>query len=481
MVAFKCKSWWLIGLVAILLIASWFRLYRVRDYLVFLGDEGRDALVWKRMIVDHRFTLLGPTASVGGFYLGPIYYYLTLPFAWAWGLDPVGPAYFVAILGIATVYLVYLFGKRYLNPTIGLTAAFLYSFAPLIVRYSRSSWNPNPLPFFTLAGLMLLYEGTRQKKLLLSFLAGISLGITWQLHYLALILAPVYLAIILLASKRTNLVASTYSLVAVFIGWILGFLPFLAFEIRHNFPNTRTVLEFITRKNGAIHPVISDVIVTFWQRILLMFRTVLFWPDNLVTKLAVVITIALGLIYLFRQRHRLLAIWFLVGMFTFAFYQGSIADYYFGWLFPVPFLILAITLHRLRFFILVPILLILAYYQLSQAFFWNKPNRQIDQTAGIADVVITQAGDQPFNFALISSGNSDHAYRFFLEIKGHRPLGLEEQVTNQLIIICEKPEPECKPLGNSLWEIAGFGRSEVKAQVTVNPGITIYRMIHYYD
>ena len=110
----------------------------------------------------------------------------------------------------------------------------------------------------------------------------------------------------------------------------------------------------------------------------------------------------------------------------------------------------------------------------------NKNNRKVDQTARIAEVVIDQAGGQPFNFALISSGNSDHAYRFFLETKGYRPLGLEEQVTNQLIIICEKPESECKPLGNSLWEIAGFGRSEVNAQVTVNPGITIYRMVHYY-
>src|SRR3989344_2353055 len=207
MVEFKRKRWSLIFLVAILLIASFFRLYRVRDYLVFLGDEGRDALVWERMIVDHKFTLLGPTASVGGFYLGPIYYYLTLPFVWIWGLDPVGPAYFVAILGIATVYLVYLFGKRYLNSTIGLTAAFLYSFAPLVVRYSRSSWNPNPVPFFTLAGLMLAHEGIKRRKLWLSVLAGICLGILWQLHYLTLILAPVYLVIVLAQIKKSSLLA----------------------------------------------------------------------------------------------------------------------------------------------------------------------------------------------------------------------------------------------------------------------------------
>ncbi len=470
----------LVLLVVILLIASFFRVYQLRDYLVFLGDEGRDALVWKRMVLDHKFTLLGPTASVGGFYLGPVYYYLALPFAWTANLDPVGPAYFVSFLSLATVYLVFMFGQKYLgSSTIGLIAAFLYSFAPLIVRYSRSSWNPNPLPFFTLAGLMLLYEGMKRQKLPLSLLAGISLGITWQLHYLALILAPIYLVIVLV--YRQNLKSIIYNLGSVFIGWILGFSPFLAFEIRHSFPNTHTVWEFITRPSGAIHPVVLDVITTAWQRTLLMFRTILSLPDTFIVKTAIVLIIILGLRYCFKTKHHLLAIWFLVGMFIFAFYQGSIADYYFGFLFPVPFLILAIAIHRLRLPFLIAILIFLSYHQVSRAFFWNRPNRQIDQTIRITDTVIAESQGQPFNFALISGGNSDHAYRFFLEIKGHQPLGLEEAVTDQLLIVCEKPEPQCQPLGNSLWEIAGFGRSEINTQVTVDPGITIYRMTHYYD
>ena len=486
MVALKRINWSLILLVGILLIASFFRLYRVRDYLVFLGDEGRDALVWKNMIVDHKFTLLGPTASVGGFYLGPVYYYLTLPFAWASHLDPVGPAYFVSILGIATVYLVYLFGRRYLNRTIGLTAAFLYSFAPLIVRYSRSSWNPNPLPFFTLSGLMLLYEGVKRKQWLWSVLAGVSLGIAWQLHYLALILAPVYLVIILTQVKKFNLKSVIYNLGSVFLGWLMGFSPFLAFEIRHGFPNTRTIFEFITRPQGAIHPQLFDVFITSIKRTVFMFTTVFMFPDTLLLRLLTIAAIITTIIWSL-TRKKLFLIWYAVGMFVFAFYNTGIADYYFGFLFPVPFFMVAILLYQLRrrlnragLPLFIAALLFFSYHQLSQAFFWRKPNRQVDQTARVADTVIAKASGQPFNFALITGGNSDHAYRFFLEVKGHTPLGLEEQITDQLLIVCEKPEPQCKPLGHSLWEIAGFGRSEVNSQITVHPGITIYRMTHYW-
>jgi len=43
--------------------------------MTFLGDEGRDVLIVYN-ILHGKLTLLGPTASVGGFFLGPIYYYL---------------------------------------------------------------------------------------------------------------------------------------------------------------------------------------------------------------------------------------------------------------------------------------------------------------------------------------------------------------------------------------------------------------------
>ncbi len=66
-------------LVTILIFASFMRLYRISDYMTFLGDEGRDAIV-ARDILHGNFTLLGPRASAGDFFLGPIYYYMMAPF-----------------------------------------------------------------------------------------------------------------------------------------------------------------------------------------------------------------------------------------------------------------------------------------------------------------------------------------------------------------------------------------------------------------
>ena len=157
------------------MVATFLRLYRIRDYIVFLGDEGRDALVWHNMVVNREFTFLGPTASVGGFYLGPIYYYLALPFYFIFR-DPVGPAIFVALLGVATVWLVYFVTRNWFGRTSGLFASGIYAVASLIVRYSRASWNPNPVPFFSLLGVYLAATGVKEKKWWKLIGAGICLG-----------------------------------------------------------------------------------------------------------------------------------------------------------------------------------------------------------------------------------------------------------------------------------------------------------------
>ena len=96
----------------ILLLGFFLRVYKIRDYIVFLGDEGRDALV-VHGILHGDLTLLGPTSSVGGFFLGPIYYYFMAPFLLLSNYDPVGPAIMVVLFGIATIFLVYQVGREF--------------------------------------------------------------------------------------------------------------------------------------------------------------------------------------------------------------------------------------------------------------------------------------------------------------------------------------------------------------------------------
>ena len=77
----------------------------------------------------------------------------------------------------------------------------------------------------------------------------------------------------------------------------------------------------------------------------------------------------------------------------------------------------------------------------------------------IAEFVLSKTDNKPFNFALITPGNSDHAYRYFFEMENRDPVTIENDVvdpdrktvTDQLLIVCEH---ECSPLGHPLWEVA---------------------------
>lgn len=512
-------------LILIVLLAAFLRLYRIGDYMTFLGDEGRDVLVVYN-ILHGKLTLLGPTSSVGGFFLGPIYYYFMAPFLLLFNYNPVGPAVMVALIGVATVYLIYRFSSDLFNKRVGIFAAFLYAISPLVIAYSRSSWNPNPLPFFSLLSLYTLYKAVVKKSFKLIFLSGILLGISMQLHYLATFLGVIMFLYVLfteILSKKFNLknnITVLFKKYAVlFLGFLLGWSPFLAFELRHSFLNIKKIFDFVfsggnTGENTNFFVNIYDVFFRLFGRLIASFPATehFYRYNNLIINawtglvLALAILSSLYLVFILYKsikaknedfnKYILLALWFFGGIILFGLYKKSIYDYYFSFMFPVPFIMLGLLasfiyenkafkfLGKTIFFSLVTILFILNIQGLP---FRYEPNRQLNQMKTIADFVMTRTDAKPFNFALISGGNSDHAYRYFFTVWNHAPQTIEDPakdpgrktVTDQLFVVCESPLP-CSPLGHSLWEIAGFGRAEIAGHWKVSV-VEVYKLVPYKE
>lgn len=509
----------MIGIVAALLMGAYLRFDRIAAYLTFLGDEGRDMLVVLHMIVNHKFTLLGPTASVGGFFLGPIYYYFMLPFVWLSGINPAGAAVMVALFGTATIYIVYRMGRDMFDQWVGLMAATLYALSPLVITYSRSSWNPNLVPFFSTLLMYLCWKSVTFEKPKLLFWIGVILGIGLQLHYLFLFMFAVVFLWFLLLKRQWDWLA--YYMLAV-AGFIVGYGPFLVFEIRHGFPNTISIVRFLMagKDTGFVFATFVSTIIDVAHRLFgrLLFR--LPQPEQLVhfsplvqnvwqngilivPFVAVVVCLfalrqVIGVPWKAQERERnvswkngliLLLLWFLVPLTLFGLYKKGIYDYYFGLFFALPFLMIAIVL-RLSAVKLVGKILVTGICVALMYFNWlgrptvNPPNNQLGQTKLIAKVAFEKTEGKPFNFALMTGGNSDHAYRFFFELWNHKPVTIENlvidpkrtTVTDQLIVICELSD--CKPLGSSLWEIAGFGRAEISSEWHES-FVTIFKLTHY--
>lgn len=478
----------------LLVFAAYLRLFNISGYMTFLGDEGRDVLVVKRMIVDHKWTLLGPTASVGGFFLGPIYYYFMMPFLWMWRLDPTGPAVMVALFGIATVYLVYRAGRDMFHPWVGIVASTLYALSPVVIAYSRSSWNPNLVPFFSLLTIYWLWRFSVSGKYRYALLAGMGLGIGLQLHYLFLFLFPV-----------AFLWVKPRMWIALGLGFVSGYAPFLLFELRHGFPNTRSIIQFILagKDTGfsaqAYSATVSDVLFRTFGRLVLrlppqdQWNHVAPWQRGIWEwSIGALLIASIAFLISSYHRHepsRLLLLWGGVVTLLFGFYRRAIYDYYFGIWFAFPFLLTSLVLYQIRkirfvgWAIAGGLVAFLAWWNWEGRPFRYAPNHQLAQTREIARQALDKTGGKPFNFALIAEGNSDHAYRYFFEIWGNPPVTIEppfkdpqrRTVMDQLIVICEVSD--CKPLGHPLWEVAGFGQATISGSWRAS-SVTVYKLVH---
>ena len=513
----KNKRWliWL-GVLAILLVGAYLRLYKISQYMTFLGDEGRDVMVVKRMIVDRKFTLLGPTASVGGFFLGPIYYYFMLPFLWLWNLDPTGPAVMVALFGIATIYLVFRVGHDFFGPVAGLVAASIYALSPVVIAFSRASWNPNLVPFFSTFIIWLLWRIVAKRRWKELFWIGMALGIGLQLHYLFMFLFAVCAVWLLLYGRSKDNVR--YYLLGI-VGFVIGYGPFLAFELRHGFPNTQSIVRFLIagKETGftvqQFFSIITDVSFRLFGRLLLRYpqpeMISVFSPWKMTSWIIAVKALLFGsiglLLYHLGNRWRgarrrvdenlykavvLCSLWFFIVSVLLGFYKKGIYDYYFGIFFALPFLLTGFIVSRVWQksvhvrWVAIGIWMSLLILNWQGRPFLHAPNDQLGQAKMIAKEAFDKAGGKPFNFALVTGQNSDHAYRYFFEIWGNKPVTMEnvindpnrETVTDQLIVICEVRD--CKPLGHPLWEIAGFGRAEIVGEWDVS-FVKVLKLMHY--
>lgn len=490
----KLKYLSIILLVLILLTGAFFRLYKIREYMVFLGDEGRDALVVKRMLVDHKFTLLGPITSVGSVYMGPIYYYFMAPFLWLWRFDPVGPAIMVALFGVLTIFLLYKVGAEFFHPIVGLIASFLYAISPLPIAFGRSSWNPNIVPFFSLLLIYSLLSALVEKKYLWLIVCGLSLGVLLQLHYVTFMFLPIIFVTLILT--RFHIPIRYY--IGAILAFLLSYSPFLLFELRHQFVNTQVVLRFLwEQKNDTSVP----LFISFWNTtadvsVRLFWRLVVISNAEL-TKIFMLILAACLFLYWKENKnnfHKIGAIkviftWTVAGILSYGFYRGIIYDYYFGSLFTAPYLLTGITIfylwknNNIGKLIAVIILLVLCIFNLQNTPFKNLPSNLLANTEEISRFVFQKSEGQPYNFALIAGKNSDHAYRYFLELWGKPPVVVEtpvndperKTVTSWLLIVCE--EKVCQPLGHPLWEIAGFGQAEIIDEWQVST-VKVFKLRH---
>jgi len=238
----------------VLIVSAFFRFYRLEDFATFLGDQGRDAIVMKRIVTLEHFPAIGAPSSLGQIYLGPFYYYLVSPFLLLFNFNPVGPVFAVALLSFLGILAAFVAIKKEVSDLTALIFLFLTLFSFVNIQSSRFSWNPNMLPIFSFFTLYFFYKAFTTESRLFVFLAGAFLAFSFQLHHLAFSLViPMVLWYLLLFSRtlKNKIKQDIKQFILFTASFLLFSLPLILFELKHNFLNFRNLLTLISEGNTA--------------------------------------------------------------------------------------------------------------------------------------------------------------------------------------------------------------------------------------
>lgn len=514
----------LIFLFLIIVLAIFLRFYRINELHFFTYDQARDDLIAKRILVDHKLTLLGPQSSMRGVYLPPFYYYTLVPILWLTGLNPVGVDIYTATIGILTVILIWYLSREFFGKVPALMVGALYATSPLIVELSRRAWNPNTQPFFILLFLFFLYRLFITKKEKFLLFASLSFGYAVNLHYGALALLPIWLFAFLwglFKLKRKWLVGSSLLILFVF------FVPLLLFDFRHNWMLTKNIyLYFFAGERISLapkaffEPLVASVFqlfvgllsgsflktaqvpFEFWGK---LESVLTFAPVSIIAHkplliryqwwgvtLFSIIPLVAVLTYRAKTKQRplnLLLATVLIGALVSRFYTGKFYFFYYIFLYPLPFLFLGLvfwfflTNNWLKL-VALGIFAWMFYFNLTSALVFEKTERTITEIESAAKIIADDVGEEK-NFAIAANYRNpdrwDHNavdYRYFVEAYyGKRGLDWQPedyQKATLLYVVAEGGLPA--PLKSKIMEIALFRPAKIAKIWALPDGVIVYRL-----
>lgn len=497
----KIISWfggrnYALAALLIFLIAAFLRLYKLEEFATFLGDQGRDAIIMKNIATFKDLPALGPITSVGSVYLGPFYYYLMAPWLLLFGLNPVGPAYGVAFISIIGIILQYFAVKDVTDRLTALLSILFTTFSWVLIEYARFSWNPNllaPIAFFAMYALV---KAVRTNRIIWYLLLGGLVSCALQLHYLSLFLLPFSAIIVLyyaVKDKKTKWSRKLVNIFAAGLSFGAVYAPFILFEFIHQFPNTNSLLRFVTDNNtresaSKINEAVDTTIKVFTYS----FQIDLAQNGGAA---AAVVTAVIYIVILWWNHNRVkksdnammvFAAAFFVLLLGTSLYHGTKYPHYLGSLY---ILLYVLTAYILRLGIkyaggkigtALSAMFILGFIVLNGThfiFLWqaNGGHNQIARSRAVSRAVADMKPRAPYTLTSSPQAYTDYPYRYYLDAWGLKPVPKEEDSyieTKDLFVLCDE---KCEPMQDSQWAIAHFSPKKITDEKKVE-GVYIYRL-----
>lgn len=220
-----------LSIVVIMILALFFRLWRVNDLMVFSGETNNLFYYLTAYLAGEKPWLLGLEAAQYVHHLFHLPWYLwsmVLPFVVGSG-NPLVFAVIHALVGMVAAYFLYRTSVLLGSPRSGLLAAFGYAVFLPIANIERFISPVSLVPFGSIMIFYLLVLSHQRQKAVWFLLFGFWVGVTVSFHYVMLLIMVVVSGWVWWKNRKFFL--------STIAGMILAFSPMIIFDLRHNFFN----------------------------------------------------------------------------------------------------------------------------------------------------------------------------------------------------------------------------------------------------
>jgi len=313
------------------------RLYNLDKRIGFDWDQEKISYDVKNILLDHKLTLLGPRANNDkGFFLGPQFTYLLVPFYFATHLHPNALLYFIFFYCLFFFIAAYLILRRVFNLKIALLFLLMWGINTIFFNADTSPFWPILIPLGVLLiwfFLNQIFNSPGEFKPWLSL--GLCIGFILNIHFQSVFLLAYVCFFLYISRKKIKM--SFINGCSLLSGIILMFFPLLFFDLRHNFFNTSLFVHFFLDGNTGHGP-----IFTAWIPVFSHIATPFVFIKN--ELFAGLFFYALGILVILLNRNKktgfmksfysaFIVVWLLFPI-MFALYGKRPSEYYFTFLYP---------------------------------------------------------------------------------------------------------------------------------------------------
>lgn len=339
----------------------------------FGQDVARDLVLMESHIQSGNWIVgYGPKASVGNFYLPPLYYQLHILLSLLTNNYPFVMKLFVILIESATPLLLLLIFRLLKFGRLSWFLALLYLVAPIPTLFGSFAWNPNTIPFFSTWALYCwlkiiesLVNRTPKSVLTWEPIAGVlAVVVAFHFHYQAAVVFP-FAAVIVGWSFWLQPNARKYWLLGVLLS-LLTIVPYFLEELKSHWSNTQAILSYFSQEHSQYYDRVSKpaYFLTFFPG----FTERLLMGRNLPFLLLGRVVFFLGGLFLafeaFTKRktqplHLWIGIYFLSIIMMLRSYKGDKLDYYLSTLYIFPILLLGYIAKKNKYIAAIMIIIML--------------------------------------------------------------------------------------------------------------------------